>query len=121
MSKLLMNLRHVPEDEADDVRAMLDTHRIAWYETKPGLLGISLGAIWIKHDQDAAQAKQLMAQYQVERQARMRAAHRAAVEDGTAETFLGLLRARPGWVLVRVLGIVFMLGLIALPVYLLSQ
>ena len=33
----LLNLRHVPDDEADDVRAMLDDNRIAFYETKPSL------------------------------------------------------------------------------------
>jgi hypothetical protein len=30
MAKLLLNLRNVPDDEADDVRAMLDTARIAF-------------------------------------------------------------------------------------------
>ena len=30
MAKMLLNLRHVPEDEADDVRAFLDANRIAW-------------------------------------------------------------------------------------------
>ena len=29
MSKLLLNLRNVPDDEADDVRAMLDENGIA--------------------------------------------------------------------------------------------
>ncbi len=47
MSKLLMNLRHVPEDEADEVRALLDEHAIAYYETKPSRWGISSGGIWI--------------------------------------------------------------------------
>ncbi|MCX7041690.1 MAG: DUF6164 family protein, partial [Gammaproteobacteria bacterium] len=32
MSKLLLNLRNVPDDEADDVRALLDAHGIAYYE-----------------------------------------------------------------------------------------
>ena len=30
MSKPLMNLRNVPDDEADEVRAMLDAQRIAF-------------------------------------------------------------------------------------------
>jgi len=119
MAKMLLNLRHVPEDEADEVRAFLDANRIAWYETKPGLFGISLGAIWVKHDQDIAQAKELMADYQVGRQAKMRAEHEAARRDGTAETFGSLLRDRPGWVLIRVVGIILLLALTALPGYLL--
>lgn len=119
MSKLLLNLRHVPDDEADDVRAFLDAHRIAWYETKPGPLGISQGAIWVKHDSDIAEAKRLMAAYQGERRTRVRAEHAAARRAGSAESFASLLRERPGWVLLRVLGIVLLLALMALPGYLL--
>ena len=37
MAKLLLNLRTCHDDEAADVRAMLDTHRIALYETTPDL------------------------------------------------------------------------------------
>lgn len=119
MAKMLLNLRHVPEDEADDVRAFLDANRIAWYETRPGLFGISLGAIWVKHDSDIAEAKRLMADYQAARKAKVRAEHEAARRDGTAETFSSLLRERPLWVLVRVLGIILLLALMALPGYLL--
>jgi hypothetical protein len=41
MTKLLLNLRNVPDDEADDVRALLDDHDIAYYETSPGFSSIS--------------------------------------------------------------------------------
>jgi hypothetical protein len=37
MSKLLMNPRNVPDDDADEVRAMLDAQRIAFYETRPSI------------------------------------------------------------------------------------
>ena len=47
MATLLLNLRHVPEDEADDVRALLDANGIAWYETQPSRWGISGGGIWL--------------------------------------------------------------------------
>ncbi|MGY0632849.1 DUF6164 family protein [Luteimonas sp. A478] len=121
MAKLLLNLRHVPDDEADEVRAMLDANRIAWYETRPGLFGISLGAIWVKHDSDIQEAKRLMATYQTGRQAKMRAEHEAAMREGTAETFATMMRERPGWVLARVLGILLLLALMGLPAYLLSR
>ena len=119
MAKMLLNLRHVPEDEADDVRAFLDANRIAWYETRPGLFGISLGAIWIKHDSDFPEARRLMSDYQEGRTWKMRAEHEAARRDGTAETFRSLLRERPGWVIVRIIGIIALLALMALPGYLL--
>ena len=46
MSKLLLNLRGVPDDEADDVRRFLDSGGIGYYETQPTMWGTS-GGIWI--------------------------------------------------------------------------
>lgn len=119
MAKLLLNLRHVPDDEADDVRAMLDGARIAYYETPPSAFGISAGGIFVKDDAEIGEAKRLMAAYQSARRERVRAERAAAVEAGTAETFWSVLRAQPLQVLLRVLAIVFLLGLVALPALLL--
>jgi hypothetical protein len=119
MAKLLLNLRNVPGDEADDVRAMLDTARIAFHETPPSRWGISAGGIWVTEDADVAEAKRLMADYQAQRSARARAEREAALRDGTAETFWTQLRAEPLRVVLTVLAIVFLLGLMALPLVLL--
>ena len=119
MPKLLLNLRNVPEDEADDIRAMLDTNRIAFYETSPSFWGVSAGGIWITEDDAFAEAKRLMADYQLQRGERARAAHAAAKRAGTAETFGSVLRAEPGRVALLILAILFVLGLMALPVVLL--
>ncbi|TWI12016.1 DUF6164 family protein [Aerolutibacter ruishenii] len=119
MSKLLMNLRNVPDDEADDVRAMLDQRRIAYYETKPSRWGISFGGIWVTEASDFAEAKRLMAIYQAGRQQRARDEHESAKRAGTAETFWSVLRNDPVRVVLTMLGIVFMLALLALPVMLL--
>jgi hypothetical protein len=119
MAKLLLNLRHVPDDEADDVREMLDANGIAFYETKPGPWRISLGGIWISQDAAIVEAKRLMAEYQQARGARARAEYAAAVRDGTAETFWSQLREEPLRVLLTVVAIVLLLGLVALPVVLL--
>jgi len=119
MSKLLLNLRNVPDDEADEVRALLDAHGIAHYETRPGPFGISAGGIFVAENADAAQARRLMAGYQQERSRRARAERAEAIRDGSAETFLALLRAQPGQVALRVLAILFVLALMALPVLLL--
>lgn len=114
MSKLLLNLRHVPDDEIADVRAMLEANRIEFYETLPSRWGISHGGIWVTDDGDIATAKRLMAEYQAERQARARAEHAAAVRDGTADTFATVLRREPLRVALTVLAILGMLGLVAL-------
>ncbi|HQX93537.1 DUF6164 family protein [Thermomonas sp.] len=119
MSRLLLNLRNVPDDEADDVRALLDSNRIAFHETRPSMWGISAGAIFVTEDASIPEAKRLMAGYQEQRRISARAEYAAAVRDGTAETFWSLLRAEPGRVLLTLLAIAFLLGLVALPVYLL--
>lgn len=114
MSKLLLNLRMVLDDEADDVRAMLDAHRIEYYETRPMRWGISHGGIWVSHDQDIVQAKALMADYQAQRRERVLAERAAAVQDGSAETFGAVLRREPVRVVLTVLAIIALLGLVAL-------
>lgn len=121
MSKLLLNLRNVPDDELDDVRAMLDEHRIGFYETQPSRWGISYGGVWVTDDKDIAQAKRLMADYQSRRQARVRAEYSKAREEGSAETFMDVVREQPLRVLLTVVAVVVLLGLVALPAYLLRQ
>ncbi len=121
MAKLLLNLRNVPDDEADDVRALLDDHDIAYYETSPGFWNISMGGIWVRENAAFAEAKRLMAEYQAQRGARVRAEHEAARRDGTAGTFWTVLRDEPVRVLLAVLGILFALALVVVPALLLRR
>ena len=117
MSKLLLNLRGVPDDEADDVRRFLDSGGIGYYETPPTRWGTS-GGIWID-DSDVVKAKGLMAEYQHERQARARAERAEAERNGTAETFVDVLRTQPLRIALAAIGIALMLALMAIPVLLL--
>ncbi|HJR14187.1 MAG TPA: DUF6164 family protein [Rhodanobacteraceae bacterium] len=119
MSKLLLNLRNVPDDEAGDVRAMLDARRIAFYETTPSPWGISAGGIWVAEDADFKDAKRAFDDYEQQRSVRVRAEYAAAKRAGTAETFVSMLRADPLRVVMTLLGILLALGLVALPVILL--
>jgi len=119
MSKLLMNLRDVPDDEADEVRAMLDVQRIAFYETRPSMWGVSAGGIWVTEDAAFADARRAMDDYQQRRAARARAEYAAARRAGTAATFITLLRADPVRVVMSVLGILFALTLVTVPFFLL--
>ncbi len=114
-----MNLRNVPDDEADDVRAMLDAQGIEFYETRPSIWGISAGGIWVTEDAAFADARRAMDDYQQQRSARARAEYAAAKRAGTAQTFVTLLRAEPARVVLSVLGILLVLGLVALPIILL--
>jgi hypothetical protein len=119
MSQLLLNLRHVPDDEAADVRALLDANRIAYYETPPGFWGISSGGIWVAGDADFADAKRALDDYERQRSERVRAEYAEARREGTAETFIGILRSDPLRVALALLGILLALALVALPVILL--
>lgn len=114
MSKLLLNLRMVLDDEADDVRAMLDSNDIEFYETQPSRWGISHGGIWVTHDEDIVRAKGLMSDYQSQRGKRVREERATALRDGTAETFASTLRRDPVRVGLSVLAILALLGLVAL-------
>ncbi|PZQ18704.1 MAG: hypothetical protein DI564_05300 [Rhodanobacter denitrificans] len=98
MSTQLLNLRHVTDEEADEVRALLERHAIGYYETRPSRWGISAGAIWIADRARVPEARRLMAAYQAERGARVRAEHAA----GEADTLWRVLRAAP----LRVIGLV---------------
>ena len=109
MAKLLLNLRNVPEDEADEVRAWLKENSIAFYETQPSPWSISGGGIWIEDDEQIIRAKALMADYQAQRAQQARVMRDEALRDGRAETFASLLQSRPLYVLgvlVAIIGIV---------------
>jgi hypothetical protein len=119
MSKLLLNLRDVPDDEADDVRRLLDSGGIGYYETEPSRWGVSAGGIWIRDDGDVTEAKRLMAQYQRERQARAREALAEAQRTGSAQTFTDVLRTQPLRIALAVITIALLLALMAVPALLL--
>lgn len=121
MSKRLFNLRNVPADEADEIRALLDRERLDWYETPPSPWGISHGALWLSDAADHPRAKALLDAYQRERGERARREHADAVREGRAETFTSLLRMRPVFVVVTLGAIVFIVALtLALPFLLLG-
>jgi hypothetical protein len=95
LATLLFRLRNVPEDEANDVRDLLIRHSIAFYETSAGNWGVSLPAIWLHHDEDYPQARQLLDHYQRERSARMREQYLADKAAGRADTMLRMLIRDP--------------------------
>lgn len=93
--RLLLNLRHVPDDEADEVLALLKDHHIQHYTTPPGPLGISAGGIWIKYDRDVDRARSLFDAYQENRLKRATAEADAARQSGNAMTLWRFWRQRP--------------------------
>lgn len=95
MATLLFRLRHVPDDEADGVRALLDEHGIDYYETEPGNWGISMPALWLRDASQVEQAAGLLREYQQQRSERVQQEYAALRERGEAPTLLSSLRAQP--------------------------
>ncbi len=121
MAKLLLNLRHVPDDEADEVRAWLEADGYQWYETQPGRWGISSGGLWVRHDEDYPRARAAMDLYQRTRAEQAQAQRAQQLADGTAPSFWDALRARPGFMVINAIAIVLLLALtIIVPLSLLT-
>lgn len=116
MAKLFLNLRNVPLDEADEVRELLRTNAIDFYETQPSPWGISAGGLWIEDADQLARARTLMADYQATRRHHARAQQAADEREGRAETFMGLLQSRPWYVIGMLAAMVTIIALtLALP------
>ena len=111
MSKLLMNLRRVPEDELEEVRALFEEHRIDVYETEPSVWGISGGGWWLRDESQQARAGALLADYQRERKNRMREAFDTARAEGRAPS----VRDHPLRALVFVVAVVVVLLISVVP------
>jgi hypothetical protein len=110
MAALLFKLKGVSDEEAAEVRALLDAHRLAYYETPGGNWGISVAAIWLHDETRLDEARTLIKDYQHARALRVRAEHERLREEGHLETFADRLRQRP-------LQILFYLAIIGLILY----
>lgn len=114
MSRLLLNLRHVPDDEAEEVRALLNEHGISFYETQAGRWRISLAGIWVE-DADYPQAQAHFSAYQEQRAQRIRQEHAEAHARGEFPSFIEHLRHNRSAVAVSVIAILIVLGLTLWP------
>jgi hypothetical protein len=119
MARLLMSLRHVPPDEAEEIRALLRQHGVNFYETPPGRWGISAGGIWLQSGEDSGHAHALLEAYQRERQSRARAERLERRARGEDESILTRLKHNPLGTLLRLAGIILVLYLFSLPLLLL--
>jgi len=115
MAVLLFKLNGVPEDEAADIRALLDEHAIDYNETDQGNWGISLAAIWLRDETQREQASALIDAYQEERYKRARAEYEANKAAGEVETLLGRALRQPLRFLFYLLAILAILYLSIVP------
>lgn len=73
MAKLLFRLRGVPDDEASEVRELLEANGIEYYETMAGNWGISMPGLWLRDESELLRARALLDDYQEQRARQARA------------------------------------------------
>jgi len=95
MSRLLIKLRHAPDDEIQEIRSLLQEHRIDFYETQSGPWGISAPGIWLNDEQQYDRAKALMDDYQENRFREQHAEYERLRHAGQHRTFLQNLLENP--------------------------
>ena len=88
-------MRGVPDDEAEEVRALLDENEIEFFETHAGNWGISMPALWVKKDDEWTRARDLLDGYQRQRSQRMREEYQLMKARGEARTLWLVFREDP--------------------------
>jgi hypothetical protein len=96
----LFSLRSVPDDEAEEIRALLTANGIDYYETPAGNWGMSVPAIWLNDEGQAPKARMLLEQYQRERAVRMRNEYAQLQREGRQRTIMDLVRQNPVQVII---------------------
>jgi len=115
MAVLFFKLRNVPDDEAADVRQLLQDHGIEFYETTAGTWGISMPGIWLQDNNRQDEAQHLLDGYQQNRQREARAAYEEARAAGVQRTVLTLISEAPLKVALLLAALLFVLYISIMP------
>ncbi len=95
MAKLLFRMRNVPDDEAEEVRELLEKNEIKYFETSSGHMGISMPGLWLVDEQQFGQARALVDGYQEARRARVKSHYLEQREKGSIRTVWQSFCAEP--------------------------
>lgn len=114
MSTLVFKLRNVPEDEAQDVRDLLDNHHIEFYETTAGNWGIAMPGLWVD-DGDVQRSRELLSEYQNARSAEQRKQYVESVARGENPAWYEPFVTRPWATLGTVLFCLFIVYALVSP------
>lgn len=117
MAVLLFKLSNVPEDEAADVRQLVEEHGFHTYDTQAGFWGLGVAAIWLINPEQLPDARAVIDAYQAERAIRQRERHAEQKAQGEAPTLGQKFADNPGRFMVMVTGIVLVLGISTLPMW----
>lgn len=111
MAVLLFSLRSVPDDEAEEIRQLLASNGIEFYETPAGKWGISSPGIWLHDRSELSKAKLLVETYQKERFVSRRQEFESLKKQGKNKTIVHVIADNP-------LRFVFYLVVIGIVLYL---
>lgn len=95
MAVRLFSLHNVPDDEAEDVRELLRSNEIDFYETPAGNWGVSVSSIWLHDENELEKARALIANYQQERLNRVREEYAQFGRTGKHRTIGDVIRENP--------------------------
>jgi hypothetical protein len=115
MPHFLMNLRHVPDDEADEIRALFEQHDVSYYETPPSRWLVSMGGFWTQEAGEAERARALLGEYQQSRLQTQRARYEHERDAGELMSFRQRLLRRPVTVIAMLLAMAVILGFALAP------
>ncbi len=115
MARLLFKLAQVPDDEARDIRALLDEHQISYYETSAGFFRVGLDAIWLGDGTQEERARELIREYQAERCIRQQQNYAQLVEAGQVPSMWQVFCAQPIRFIASLIAIIFVAGLTLIP------
>ena len=100
MAHLLFRLRHVTDEEAMEVRQLLDEHGFDVYETQAGFFRLGVDAIWLRNPVQRDNARQ---------------AHKEALARNEAPTLWRRLAEHPFQVTLVMVAVVLIALLTLLP------
>lgn len=115
MATLLLKLRHVPEDEHQEVCDLLESNNIAYYETNTGFWGVGMAAIWLQDKSQLQQAEGLLNEYMQQRQVKVRQEFEQAKQAGQIRTLYSTFAGQPVTFILYILALLAILALTILP------
>jgi len=115
ISVLLFKLRNVPDDEAEEVRALLSGHNIDFYETHAGSWGISMPGIWLRDETQLEKAKSLIDIYQKERQRKAIETYEHLRRKGEHRTVMDKVKEAPVQSIIYLIAALIILYLTIMP------
>jgi hypothetical protein len=115
MASLLFRLSGVPDDEAQDIRVLLEENTIRFYETDAGFWRVGVDAIWLPDESQLEQARTLIDTYQQQRVEHQQQVYAVLQEQGAAPGLREKFAAQPFRVIGLVVAILFVLALSLIP------